>query len=301
MGIRRLIRAICRRGSQLAIASVLLAPAATALAAPPANDSFAGAQVANTGDTNPTHGSNIEATKEPGEPDHAGDFGGASVWYTWTAPFSGTATIDTCDTAFDTLLGVYTGGSVSALTEVGRSDDGCVAGPGSFVELEATAGTVYRIAVDGFEGETGEFDLYVVPPEPPPPGPGNDLVVGTAATEMLCGLAGADVVTGLAGDDVLFGDQCGGRRAAGDGDDRVTGGPGNDRLFGAGGADVLTGGPGRDTLNGGPGHDRLAAGPGVDRVNAKDGNRDRIDCGAGRDTVRADRVDRVKGCERRRR
>jgi hypothetical protein len=31
-------------------------------------------------------GSNLEATKEPGEPDHAGKIGGRSVWWTWQAP-----------------------------------------------------------------------------------------------------------------------------------------------------------------------------------------------------------------------
>ena len=49
------------------------------------------------------NGSNVGATKEPGEPDHAGDPGGASVWYTWTAPADGVADVrlhapdDTCD------------------------------------------------------------------------------------------------------------------------------------------------------------------------------------------------------------
>jgi hypothetical protein len=36
-----------------------------------------------------TTGYNWNATKEPGEPDHAGYRGGASVWYSWTAPESG--------------------------------------------------------------------------------------------------------------------------------------------------------------------------------------------------------------------
>ena len=111
----------------LVTAAAFLIAAAPALAAP-ANDNFADAQVANTGDTNPTSGSNVDATKEAGEPNHAGDAGGASVWYRWTAPSSGAATVDTCDSNFDTLLGVYTGDSVSSLAVVGSSDDDCVAG-----------------------------------------------------------------------------------------------------------------------------------------------------------------------------
>src|SRR5829696_10582956 len=112
MGIRKLLRATSRRVAPLALATVALVPAAPAFAAP-ANDNFADAQVPNTGDTNPTSGSNVDATKEPGEPDHAGDAGGASVWYGWTAPHDGPATVDTCDSGFDTLLAVYTGGSVT--------------------------------------------------------------------------------------------------------------------------------------------------------------------------------------------
>ena len=31
-------------------------------------------------------GTNVEATKQPGEPDHAGNVGGSSIWYEWSAP-----------------------------------------------------------------------------------------------------------------------------------------------------------------------------------------------------------------------
>jgi len=39
--------------------------------------------------------SNLGATKQPGEPDHAGNPGGSSVWYSWTAPASGRVTVTT--------------------------------------------------------------------------------------------------------------------------------------------------------------------------------------------------------------
>ncbi len=39
-------------------------------------------------------GYNWGATKEAGEPDHGGDPGGASVWYSWTAPDSGIAMLE---------------------------------------------------------------------------------------------------------------------------------------------------------------------------------------------------------------
>jgi Ca2+-binding RTX toxin-like protein len=83
------------------------------------------------------------------------------------------------------------------------------------------------------------------------------------------------------------------------GDDRLQGGPDGDRLFGRDGDDLLLGGPGDDEIHGGRGRDRIDAGPGDDRVRVRDGRRDRVRCGPGRDTVTADRVDRLIGCERR--
>ena len=88
--------------------------------------------------------------------------------------------------------------------------------------------------------------------------------------------------------------------------DRLTGSAANDVLYGLGGADVLRGlkgndvlygGRGDDTLDGGAGLDRLFGGPGNDTLRARDGRRDVVDCGPGRDTAFVDRVDRVSGCE----
>ncbi len=77
----------------------------------------------------------------------------------------------------------------------------------------------------------------------------------------------------------------------------IRGGRGNDRLSGGGGNDLLLGGPGRDRLNGGRGRDVLEGGAGRDRLEARDGKRDRVGCGPGRDTAVVDRGDRVRGCE----
>ena len=63
------------------------------------------------------------------------------------------------------------------------------------------------------------------------------------------------------------------------------------------GNDVLYGGRGDDRLDGGPGRDRLFGGPGNDMLRARDGARDVVDCGPGRDTAVIDRFDRVSGCE----
>ena len=62
--------------------------------------------------------------------------------------------------------------------------------------------------------------------------------------------------------------------------------------------DTFIGGPGNDTIIGGPGRDVLIGGPGNDVLSARDGQRDRIRCGPGRDRVIADRFDVVaRDCE----
>lgn len=91
------------------------------------------------------------ASKQAGEPDHGGDPGGASVWYSWTAPISGVARITAC-CGWAPLIGVYTGSAVDALTEV-------PVGPGVPVNgtFAVEAGVSYRIAVDGrFDAGAGE-------------------------------------------------------------------------------------------------------------------------------------------------
>ncbi len=124
---------------------------------PPANDNFSNAQVIS-GNTGTVNGSNVNASKEAGEPNHAGNAGGKSVWYRWTAPNSGAVSIDTIGSSFDTLLGVYTGSSVSGLTLI-ASNDNFGGNTTSKVTFTAVGGTVYQIAVDGFSGATGSVTL----------------------------------------------------------------------------------------------------------------------------------------------
>jgi hypothetical protein len=133
----------------------------------PANDAFANATVL-TGLPVSTSGNNAGATKETDEDDHAGNVGGASLWYRWTAPVSAQVVVQTCASTFDTLLGVYTGATVDALTPVASDDDSC--GQGSVLSFAATSGVTYVIAVDGAEtfaqGATGTIvlDLVTLPP-----------------------------------------------------------------------------------------------------------------------------------------
>jgi large repetitive protein len=98
--------------------------------------------------------SNSNATKEAGEPNHAGNAGGKSLWWTWQAPGAGTVTITTAGTTFRNALAVYTGSTVSNLTIVATNLPG-VGTNTSVVTFSAIPATVYQIAVDGFNGASG--------------------------------------------------------------------------------------------------------------------------------------------------
>lgn len=108
---------------------------------------------------------NTGATKQPGEPDHAGNPGGASVWATWTAPLTGSVHLRLCQADFAALLAVYTGSSVTALTPVasgpGTLSPGCPTNRNAAggVSFDITAGTTYDIAIDGVDGATGYTNL----------------------------------------------------------------------------------------------------------------------------------------------
>lgn len=88
-----------------------------------------------------------------------------------------------------------------------------------------------------------------------------DIMVGTGAAETIYGTAKADTIDGKGG---------------------------SDRIFARGGADLVVGGAGTD---------RIDAGSGNDRVRARDGRRDVVHCGHGRDEAVVDRADAVGGCE----
>ena len=118
---------------------------------------------------------------------------------------------------------------------------------------------------------------------------GDDDERGSSGDDNIAGRAGDDEIEGEQGDDDLCGDE---------GDDHLQGGPGDDELRGGPGDDDLEGESGADLLVGGKGHDVLKGGRGRDRIRARDGVRDRINCGSGVDTVRADRGDAVaSNCE----
>src|SRR6185503_15790605 len=138
----------------------------------PANDNFANATLLATTTNISDTVTNIVASKEPGEPKHAGANGGRSVWWKWVASGNGAVTINTTGSTFNTVLAVYTGTTVSNLTQVAANDDqNAVQGVfTSQVKFTVTAGTEYEIAVDGKSGSSGVAQLnlsFTVDTQPP--------------------------------------------------------------------------------------------------------------------------------------
>ncbi len=123
-------------------------------------------------------GNNTAATKESGEPDLSFNSGGKSVWLSCEANVSGPVTINTKGSNFNTILGVFTGSSVSSLTKIAEDDD---SGGHYFSQItfNTVAGTTYYIMVDGYSGASGDIILNAsadncasTTPPPPPPTPG---------------------------------------------------------------------------------------------------------------------------------
>jgi len=172
-------RALLRLAATVAAFLLLTTPAWAA----PANDAFSNATALSATLPTSVAGSNVEAGKEAGEPDHAGDAGGHSVWYSWTPSSSGPVGIKTsCFSGLHSLIAVYTGTAVGSLTPVadnkGSPPPNCFNESGE-VAFNVTAGTTYRIAIDGVDGAQGSFELLLDPP------PANDDFVSaeTLATE----------------------------------------------------------------------------------------------------------------------
>lgn len=145
----------------------LTPPPAPSAPQPPPNDNFGSAQTIS-GCSGTVGGSNIGATRQSGEPNHSPDDGGGnrSIWYSWQAATSGTATITTAGSRFDTVMGVYTGSSVGGLSpvfqtngSVGKADDNSATDKTSTVSFNATAGTVYKIGVDGYDNSDSGGDF----------------------------------------------------------------------------------------------------------------------------------------------
>ena len=121
------------------------------------NDYFSSARVIS-GTSGSTNDTNTTATRETGEPTTWGSTA-STKWYSYTPASSGTLTINTNGSSFDTVLGVFTGTSVSSLTSR-ASDDDSGDGSSSLVSLSVLSGTTYFVQVASWSsGSVGAITL----------------------------------------------------------------------------------------------------------------------------------------------
>jgi hypothetical protein len=139
-----------------------------AFAQAPANDNFADAEWIGGMRFRLTR-TNVDATKQIGEPNNAFNVGGKSVWFRWTAPMSRVMNITTArsQTTLDSLLAVYRGTDFNDLVPLAYSDNIDDTNQQSNLIFSAERGTTYYIAVDGtnVSGQVsqGDFTLDIKP------------------------------------------------------------------------------------------------------------------------------------------
>ncbi|MBY0297433.1 MAG: Hint domain-containing protein [Methylobacterium sp.] len=148
----------------------------------PTNDELANASLITAG---ATFQSTTGASTAPGEDVRAEPSGfdqvGSTVWFRYVAPTTGTSSVNTFGSNFDTTLQVFAltnpsqPVSYSNLTQIASNDDsriGSTVNPdfrNSTVDFSASAGQTYYIQVGGFrpatisEGQTGNLSLNVTP------------------------------------------------------------------------------------------------------------------------------------------
>ncbi len=223
------------------------------------NNNFASARtLAATGTVNDA-AFNVCADAEVGEP--AVGSPQNSIWWSWTPSASGVAIISTEDgggnvTTFDTELTVFTGATLGGLSQIAYDNDGGT-GTRSLIEMVVTAGTTYRIRVDGVGARNGRVNLHI---ESGLSCNGQAIThFGTNTGGTINGTPGNDVIQGGAGNETING---------GGGDDIICGGSGNDTINGGDGNDTINGGPGDDTLDGGTGTDLVRYAGASDGVTA---------------------------------
>ena len=77
----------------------------------------------------------------------------------------------------------------------------------------------------------------------------------------------------------------------------IQGNKGNDKIQGGQSAEQIDTGKGKDEVNPGPGEDEVNTGAANDKIDTKDGEKDTVNGGKGRDEATVDKKDKVKNVE----
>lgn len=191
--------------------------------APPVNDNFANATDLPGDSGQLTGQTNVDATLEAGEPANFSGYGTHSIWYKITPVADGNVTVSTTGSTrtddgnpgakYDTVLDVFTGSAVNALTLVGGNDEEPDGGYTSSFTFAATAGTTYYARVlEWYDGTaawaassaivinwSGGGTVTEPPPPPPPPpdpvDPGPSTLFGNLSTWKVLETSGLTTAT----------------------------------------------------------------------------------------------------------
>ena len=132
------------------------------LSVPPPNDNFANRTIL-TGSNISTNGNNAGASQESGEPYDISNYGYGhkSVWFSWTAPTTGSRVISvSTPSVYYPILAIYTGSQLSSLSKVTDTFPG---GYYASYAISAVAGQTYQIEIDDDGGNGGTYTLSIAP------------------------------------------------------------------------------------------------------------------------------------------
>ena len=131
----------------------------------PPNDRVSAAQVL-TGSAVQVNGRTLHATSDPGEPNPTGASAGHAVWYSWTAPASGSVQVAAYSNSIHPITAVYTGSPPSALSLAGSGRGGSGSPSLATVSFTAHSGTAYTFQVDDSDASGGSWRAAPSPPLP---------------------------------------------------------------------------------------------------------------------------------------
>ncbi len=168
----RMLVALCAVAVLIAAAALLINRGAAASGAPagvaPDNDDFSDAVTIAGLPFSATQGTDGFTTEflEPTNPNNCVTSEpytkAATAWYR-LSPATGFLDLDTLGSDFDTVLAVYAGSGIDALTALACNDDGGI-GFGLQSRLSAVAvsvGTTYYVQAGGFSGDSGQLHLNI--------------------------------------------------------------------------------------------------------------------------------------------
>ena len=133
----------------------------------PPNDNFAN-RIPLTGSNISTNGNNLAASYESGEPYdtyYFSGYGNKSVWFSWTAPTTGSYVISVSSTSvYYPILAIYTGSQLSSLLTVTDTVGG-FGGSGYYAgyTINAVSGQTYQIEIDDYNSYGGSYTLSIAP------------------------------------------------------------------------------------------------------------------------------------------